>query len=449
MENDTLGIPRKQGSIGASKILTDRLYHFAAPILKQLMEGMDRRLVKTFFDLLAVIIILRHRNQGLLLTELGGQLLGMDQAPAGAKRISNLLHSGDWGVQLLEDWMWGQGDQKLEECLHPQDDTYAIWDESEIEKPESLKAERLCAVRSVKARRLKRIKPGYYNPPKGKPVFVPGFHWFEVVVTGFKGAPCLAHFHWWTTRGENASKMRDEEGGVLKQLAKRWGSQVIHVWDRGFAGEPWLLQALEAHVRFMVRWKKGNLLLDQHGERHKASEISRKKRSIDHRLIYDCKRRCQRKTGIVFFQVKLPNLPDHSFWMVVSRPGAGCQPWFLLTNEPILSVQDAWRIVLGYNRRWQIETSFRLDKSELAIESIRLLDWQARQKLMLIVALVHAFLLSLLIPTLDFLRNWLLDAWCHRTGKRSRSAAAPLYRLRLAISALWLAFRPLSLPRLN
>ncbi len=31
--------------------------------------------------------------------------------------------------------------------------------------------------------------------------------------------------------------------------------------------------------------------------------------------------------------------------------------------------------------------------------------------------------------------------------KRSRSAAAPLY-LRLALRALWLAFRPVSLPRL-
>jgi len=100
MKNDNLGIPRKQGSIGASKILTDRLYHFAAPILKQLMEELDRRLVKTFFDLLAVIILLRHRNHGLLLTELGGQLLGMDQVPAGAKRISNLLHSEGWGGEI-------------------------------------------------------------------------------------------------------------------------------------------------------------------------------------------------------------------------------------------------------------------------------------------------------------------------------------------------------------
>jgi hypothetical protein len=190
-------------------------------------------------------------------------------------------------------------------------------------------------------------------------------------------------------------------------------------------------------------------LIDEHGERLLASAISRRKRSVDHRMIYDCKRRCERKTGIVFFPVTLPNFPEHPLWLVVSRPGPGRQPWFLLTNESILSAEDAWRIVLGYNRRWQIETGFRFDKSKLAIESIRLLDWQARQKLMLIVAVVHAFLLSLLVPPLEFLRTWLLRAWCHRTGQRNRSAAAPLYRLRLAISALWAAFRPLPLPRLN
>ena len=103
----------------------------------------------------------------------------------------------------------------------------------------------------------------------------------------------------------------------------------------------------------------------------------------------------------------------------------------------------------SWNRFRSIWTGFRLDKSELAIGSIRVLDWQARKKLMLIVALVHAFLLSLLPPPLEDLRVWLLITWCHRTGKRSRSAAAPLYRLRLALSAFWLAFRPFCLPRLN
>jgi hypothetical protein len=439
---------KSQGSSGASEQFANQAYFFARSLLQQLGHQLDRRLVQTFFDLLVVIIIHRHRNTGLLLSELGGHLMGMDRAPAGTKRIANLLHSDGWKADLLETWLWEQGDEKLNTSLHPQDDVYAIWDESEIEKAESIEAERLCAVRSVKARRLKRIKKGYYNPPGGRPVFVPGFHWFQVVVTGLKGAPALAHFHWWTTRGEAASSMREEEGKVLKHLPQRWGCFVIHVWDRGFAGAPWLLAALEARVRFIVRWKKGNCFIDEKGERRKASEISRHKRSVDHRMIWDCKRRCQRKTGIVFFPVQLPDAPKERLWMVVSRPGPGRPPWFLLTNEPVWSVDEAWRIVLGYNRRWQIETTIRFDKSQLAIESIRLVDWDSRQKLMFIVALVHAFLLSLLTPSLQYLRTWLLDTWCHRTGKRNRSTAAPLYRLRLALCSLWLAFRPFSLPRL-
>ena len=449
MQEGTAKTGKQQGSAGASEQLTHQLYQFTRSILYRLAQGLDRRLVQTFLDLMIVILMHRHRNQGLLLSELGGYLLGMERAPAGTKRIGNLLHSARWEAEMLEQWLWEQGDEKVDTCLHPQYDTYVIWDESEIEKSESLKPEHLCAVRSVKARRLKRIKKGYFNPPGGRPIFVPGFHWFQIVVAGFKGPPCLAHFHWWTNRGEATSKKQDEEGTVLRQLARRWGCQVVHVWDRGFAGAPWLMQAFAAKVRFIVRWKKGNCLIDETGQRRKASDISRRKRSIDHRMIYDCKRRCERKTGVVFFPVKLPDAPYIHLWMIVSRPGPGRQPWFLLTNEFISSPADAWRIVLGYNRRWQIETTIRFDKSELAIESIRLLDWQARKKFMLILALVHSFLLSLLSPHLHYLCSWLLDAWCHRTGKRNRSAAAPLYRLRLAISALWLAFRPFSLPRLN
>ncbi len=46
-----------------------------------------------------------------------------------------------------------------------------IWDEDILEKPESLQAERLCAVRSSKSLRLRRSKPGYFNPLGGHPGF--------------------------------------------------------------------------------------------------------------------------------------------------------------------------------------------------------------------------------------------------------------------------------------
>jgi hypothetical protein len=333
--------------------------------------------------------------------------------------------------------------------LHPQEEVYVIWDESVIEKPESLKAERLCAVRSVKARRLKRIKPGYYNPPTGRPVFVPGLNWLQIVITGMRGAPALAHLRFWTTRGEAKTTKREEEHDLLRHLALRWGRTVVHLWDRGFAGAPWLGLVILYQVRFIVRWNKNYKLIDPKGRLLKAWECSRGKRSLDHRMIYDARRRCERKTGIVFLPVHVPDFPDFPLTLVVSRPGKGRKPWYLITNEPVSSVEQAWRVVLAYNRRWQVELSIRYSKSELAFESPRLLAWEQRTKLLAIAALVQAFLFSLLDDLLLPLRDWLLDHWCHRTGKRNRSTAVPLYRLRLALSQLWLAYRPFTLPRLN
>ena len=99
-------------------------------------------------------------------------------------------------------------------------------------------------------------------------------------------------------------------------------------------------------------------------------------------------------------------------------------------------------MVFAYGRRWQIECAWRYSKSELAMESPSVWTWERREKLLLMVTLIYAFLLSLLASEWEELRNWRLRAWCHRTGKRSRAVAAPLYRLRSALSRLWQAYLP-------
>jgi hypothetical protein len=43
---------------------------------------------------------------GFLLSELGGYLLGLDQAPAGTKRISNLLRSRHWEHKVIDRHLW-------------------------------------------------------------------------------------------------------------------------------------------------------------------------------------------------------------------------------------------------------------------------------------------------------------------------------------------------------
>jgi hypothetical protein len=190
-----------------------------------------------------------------------------------------------------------------------------------------------------------------------------------------------------------------------------------------------------------MRWPRSYTLLDEQGVQRKAWQITRGKRSWQHRDVWDAKQRCYRSTGVLAARVRHPLYPA-PLWLVVSRPGKGREPWYLLTNEPVLTAKDAWRIVFAYARRWQIEMSFRYGKSELAMESPRLWKWHNRLKLLLMVTLVYAFLLSLLDLSHELLRHWLLRWWCHRNGKRNRDASVPLYRLRTAISRLWLQYRP-------
>ncbi len=315
-----------------------------------------------------------------------------------------------------------------------------IWDESVLEKPESIALEGLGPVRSSKAARLKRIKPGYFNPPGGRPIFVPGMQWISLMVSGMHGVPTLAAMRWWTSRGRLASDKRAEEGELLTHCASAWGRKVVHVWDRGFASAAWLGRAFERDVRFIVRWPRRLMLVDDKGKRN-AWRITRGKRSQGHRMIWDTTRGCWRRTGIVVASVNHPEY-DQPLHLVVSRPGKGRSPWYLLTNEPVDSLDDAWRIVLAYARRWQIEMGFRYSKTELAMESPRLWRWENRLKLLMMATLVYAFLLSLLDEHLRPLIESTLREWCHRTGKRYRAFTIPLYRLRSALSRLWLAYPP-------
>jgi hypothetical protein len=437
MYNHTEASVETQDVVG---LFENKLYRWIQPLLSRLNKCIDRRLVKTLLGLVMAIVIHRHRNHGLLLSELGAYLLGPERCRAGTKRISNLLHCEKWQAQQIEQFLWECGTHRVDELQAAGEMPLVLWDESVLEKPESLKAERLCAVRSTKAPRLKRIKPGFFNPPGGRPIFVPGFNWCQILVIGRKGPPTLAHLRWWTTRGEHKSSKREQEKQVLRMVDALWGQQVLHIWDRGFAGNPWLTLAFTHAVRFVLRWPKNYRLLDPDGRERKPGEISKGKRSWEHRMLWDARRRCERKVGVIAFPVADPT-HQQPLWLVVARR-KNQSPWYLLTTQPIHGPEDAWQIVHAYARRWQVEMAIRFSKSDLAFESPRLMAWQHRKKLLLIATLVYAFLLSLLAPICQFLRSWLLRTFCHRTGKRSRETPAPLYRLRFALALFWFSHPP-------
>ena len=110
MLNDTKKAKEKQA---LSREAEQKLVRFLSPLLFKLNKELDRRLVKNFLGLLLAIMQHRHRNHGLVLSELGGFLLGAEHCCAGTKRIHNLLSSSKWDGSEIEDFHWAQASERF------------------------------------------------------------------------------------------------------------------------------------------------------------------------------------------------------------------------------------------------------------------------------------------------------------------------------------------------
>lgn len=412
-----------------------KIEHYLSEWLKVLDSHIDKRLVRTFSDVFISIIRFRNRSFGLVLSELGSFVAHATQAPAGTKRISNLLRCKKWTHKLVESHLLGLGVKRVDQLKAKGKQVLFLWDDSVVEKPESWFVEGLCAVGSSKAKRLMRIKPGYYRPPAQR-VCVPGFEWSSVLMTTLDTIPALVMMRWWTTRGRECTDRRSVFLQMLKTICKQFKDNVLHVLDRGFASEWTLEKFFQYRQYFLIRWVKTHLFVDENGQEKKVSRFFKPKEAVCSRLIYDAVRDRYKRVKLFYTTVFHPDFPHQKLTLITCKPTTpGHEPLHLITNQTIQKPKDAWKVVFSYMRRWLIEQTFRYNKSELALESPRLWYWENRLKLMAIVALVYDFLLQIL-------RNWssmawiTINTWCPRTGKKLAQAQAPLYRLRFAIQTI-------------
>jgi hypothetical protein len=493
--------------------MMERCQRFLAPLLAALDTHVDRRLMRTAAQ--AIPAILRHRTRptALLLSELGEVLAGPTHAPAGTKRLANLLHSPNWRATEIEQWLIAQAQGPVEAAADavPEGRALCILDGSVIEKPESATADGLRPVRSSKARRLGRprpkLGPGYYGGPPGHPVVVPGWQWLAAVVApwtdpGARRPLTLGAWHTYQHPAPVASsgaagtgaalppmadatlpsasaeggtevrpsapvpvqRDREAQATVLAPLVAAWGSaRLLHVWDRGLSGAPWLDHALDRDWHFVVRWKKGNRLRsatapsvgnpsvsttarDRDGIA--AWKLTRGRRAWDTRVLPNPRNPTQPLRVAVLAQPVCLMHRDTPLWLVVARLGKGSgrragslEPLRLVTTEPVESAAQCWRIVAAYLARWEVEQVLRFGKSELGIESVRVRAGEPRRKLFALVSLAYAFLVLLVgdggAPILTPLLRW-----AHRTGRQARQTWRPLYRVRAALANLWSAHPP-------
>jgi transposase len=423
----------------ASQEIAQMLEIFLSPLLIVLDRVLDKRLVRTLVQCCVAIIRFRNNKQGLLLSELGSYMDGYRglsvNAPAGTKRVGNLIRSIKWSVLNIDHYLLNEADKEVKNLKQLGKRILCIWDGSVIEKPESSKLEGLCPVISSKAKRLNRSRKGQvFNIPTARPIMVTGMQWTSALIAGMEGIPKLAVMSWWTTKGDYATKLREQEEMLLRKCIKKWGDILIHVFDRGYSSGPWihLLQSLKA--KFVIRWKKSHIFIDKNGNEKKLWQIGLGKKYFTHKLIYDLHTGQKMQCDLWWTEVRHVS---YAYQLYLLKVRIRNKVFYLITNEQVKTEDQAWNIVFTYKRRWQIETSFRYGKCELAMESPRMWAFENRLKLLGIVTLVYAFLIYLLEPLYRDLVQFVLRLKCHRTGKRCREVLAPLYRLRWAISRLW------------
>jgi hypothetical protein len=427
-----------------SQEIAQLLENFLSPLLLVLDTLLDKRLLRTLIQCCVAIIRFRNNKQGLWLSELGSYMDGYDglstNAPAGTKRVGKLIRSIKWSISHIDQHLLEEADKEVKNLKNLGKRILCIWDGSVIEKQESSKIEGLCPVVSSKAKRLNRSRRGLvFNMPAARPIVVTGMHWTGVLIAGMEGIPKVALMSWWTTRGDYATKTRIQEEEMMRKCIKKWGDILLHVFDRGYASGPWIYFLQSLRVKFVIRWIKKHKFFDGNGNEKKLWEIGRSKRYLSHKQIYDTNTGVKIPCDIWWAPVRHAS---YAYQLFVVKVRVKKKIWYLITNEQIKTEEQAWSIVFAYKRRWQIETSFRYGKCELAMESPRLWTWENRLKLLGIVTLVYAFLIHLLEPLYKDLVQSVLRFKCHRTGKRCKKILAPLYRLRWAISRLWDDYHP-------
>ena len=121
----------------ASRFILHQADRYTQPICQALDQQIDRRLVGTFFNLFVVILMFRNRAMGLLLSELGGYICGFDKAPAGTKRISNLLRSKKWKASLIDSFLFNRTIDRIKAMKEKGKRPLLLWDDSRVEKHES------------------------------------------------------------------------------------------------------------------------------------------------------------------------------------------------------------------------------------------------------------------------------------------------------------------------
>jgi hypothetical protein len=390
------------GTAGIEASLSEEERQQWAQLLEtSLAPSLDRRVVG---NLAAAVASSVQTERARTWTEVGVGRGGPAHAQAGMQRRDHALHHGGWQARLIGEVRGEHAEQRL-----------ALMQARHERGLEQAEHKSIVGQSCVRRRRTRR--PHHINQVPAS-LRVPGLEWEYTLLVGTSGIPVLMDMCWWQRHmGEAGQPCRLQQAMVIR-ASTRWGTQVLHVVDRGEGSGKGLWRWGRSPTRVVVRWNKGQKLRDAAGQERKAWEIARGTRGWGERKAWwDIPARTYRQTGVVALPVRHAEYPGDLF-LVVVRQGKGREPW---------------ELVFACATRWNREEHFRFEKSAQPIDPFRVQEEAQRPRLRL-VTLAASFLLASLAPT--------HEPACCIAGVNAWIGAWSKGGCRWALSRLWLASPP-------
>ena len=407
--------------LAARQNLTDRFAAEIAPLLTRLGTGMDRRLVRSVREALLAILVHPRANQALMLTTFAEQSPHRPRLLHTVKRFYRLLHHPSFSAQTVERWLLERGSQAWD----PAADELVLIDGSELIKPYAVRMEYLARVPNPLSK-------------QGGPKTMPGYWLLAAVRTTLrKGMAQILCWQLYSTRQPGFRSENRTTEQFLDRLLARVGRQAVLVMDRGFGRFALLGRLAVRQARFVVRLTaKRDFGVDDEGMVHLAL-LAYRLPLVYERVVYDPLRKQEVLARYGFRHVHRAGIVG-DLTLVVQWLADIEEPWLLLTNEPVHAEADAWRIVQIYWRRMEVEQTFRFLKSEVGLDSFRVREFAAIERMVALGMVIYAFLIGLLeggSPLVSFLCR--LTRWL---GLKKEKETA--YKLRWGINRLLTALPP-------
>lgn len=365
-----------------SKILIGRSRKFLAPYL-DLMDAWRR-------DFVPKLVKGMIQAEGLVVTEIARALRQPEEAlEAVWQRVRRHVASREWGK--YETAVRQRFAQDRVAGIH--DGTPVVVDLSDLSKPYAQKMEFLATVRDADESSLRKtlvLNPGYWLFESDLPL-------------GRQGDPLpVVCFPFSVEDPRIGSQNRAIDQG-LELLRTALAGRGILIFDRGFDSDV-VFGLLEAkQLRFLCRLVGNRTLLD--AERHSwgLAEVVAERTSLTHEMpceVWKDHSWHRRLIRLGWRSVRLPDTGELYTLIVAADARHPEGRLLLLTNVPVHTFLDAFKLLRHYYLRWRTEDAIRILKTQLGLETVRVHDFDSIRRLIEFAFWILA-LISLITIGLD------------------------------------------------